>query len=595
YEDLFESLFQFYRNPLDLNKATRADLQNLYLLSEDQINSLLKHRQKYGDLLSIYELQAVEGFDYLLIQKILPFVVVKEAGTLADTRSLWERIRKEENQFVLTRLERTLEARKGFIPRPQGDTDTSPRAAFAGSPEKLYTRYRSSRTNDFSIGFTMEKDPGERNGWNPARRQYGMDFLSYHATFYNKGNFKAIALGDYNLQIGQGLLLAGGFQLGKGAETTLAVRRNTRGILPYTSALEFGFFRGAAATYQLNRRIDLTAFYSHRFRDSTFTQTGLHRTKTELQRRAAIREQVYGGHLTYRNRANTFASGITAYYLLLSDSIGSARLQPYNQFSFRNDRLLALGADFTYNYQNFNFFGEIAHTSSNQQGIGAVVGFVSSLSRTVEYALLFRHYARDFHTLYGNAFGENTTNLNETGIYMGIKIKPNKKWTLAAYYDNFRFPWMRYLADAPSVGFDWLARLSYQPNKQLLLYLQYRYEEKARNLRENTTKIDFTVPTTRRQYLFNVRYKANDFINLQSRLQGTIYKQDTAHVSEGFLLFQDIDFIISRQLTISTRLAVFDTDTYDARQYAYEKNVLYAFAFPAYYGIGIRNYYLVHY
>ncbi|GAB4341421.1 MAG: helix-hairpin-helix domain-containing protein [Flammeovirgaceae bacterium] len=592
YEDLYESLFQFYRNPLDLNKASREDLQNLYILSEDQINNLLTHREKFGNLFSIYELQAVKDFDYALIQKLLPFVEVKDAGLQADSRNLVERILKEDNQFLLLRYERTLETRKGYIPRPQGDTDTTSTPAFIGSPEKLYTRYRSSHNQDFSIGFTMEKDQGEKIKWNPSQKQYGADFLSYHVVFYNKGKFKAIALGDYNLQIGQGLLLSGGFQTGKSAETTLAVRRNTRGILPYTSTLEFGFMRGGAFTYQLGN-FDITTFYSNRLRDSSFTQTGLHRTQTEISRRNHVREQVYGGHLNYQNKSKTLTAGLTALKTVFSDSIGTIREQLYNKYTFRNKQNLALGADFSYNLQNFSFFGELVQT--NNKGIGAVAGFVSSLSRTVELSMVYRYYARDFQTLYGNAFGESTTNINETGIYMGIKIKPNKKWTLSAYYDNYKFPWLRFLVDAPSTGFEWLARLTYQPNKQLTVYAQYRYEEKAKNMANNTTKLDFIVPTKRGQYLFNIKYKANDFITLQSRLQGTVFEQDSSNISKGFLLFQDLNFKITQRFDVSTRLAVFDTDDYNSRQYAYEKNVLYAFSFPAYYGVGIRNYYLVHY
>jgi hypothetical protein len=519
-------------------------------------------------------------------------VEIKEAGLLADSRPLWERILKEDNQFLLMRYERTLENRKGYIPRPQGDTDTTSAPAFIGTPEKLYTRYRSSRNQDFSVGFTLEKDQGEQITWKPSQKQYGADFLSYHAVFYNKGKFKAIALGDYNIQTGQGLLLSGGFQTGKSSETTLAVRRNTRGILPYTSTLEFSFLRGGAFTYQVGN-FDVTAFYSNRLRDSSFTQTGLHRTQTELNRKSGMREQVMGGHLNYQNKSKTLTAGITALNTLFSDSIGASRQQLYNKYNFRDKQNFALGADISYNYQNFSFFGEIAQT--NQKGIGAVAGFVSSLSRTVEVSMVYRHYARDFHTLYGNAFGESTININETGVYIGLKVKPNKKWTFSAYYDNYKFPWLRFLVDAPSTGFEWLTRLTYQPNKQLTVYTQYRYEEKARNLANNPTKIDFIVPTKRGQYLFNVKYKANDYITLQSRLQGTVFEQDSSNISEGFLLFQDIDFKISQKLNLSTRLAVFDTEDYNSRQYAYEKNVLYAFSFPAYYGIGIRNYYVVHY
>jgi hypothetical protein len=46
---------------------------------------------------------------------------------------------------------------------------------------------------------------------------------------------------------------------------------------------------------------------------------------------------------------------------------------------------------------------------------------------------------------------------------------------------------------------------------------------------------------------------------------------------------------------LSTRFALFQTDDYENRQYAFEKDVLYAFSIPAYHGQGYRNYYLVQF
>ena len=87
-EDLFESLYQNYLNPIDLNKVTREQLSSVYILSEKQLNSFFNYRQKAGNLLSIYELQSIPDFDLRTIYKLIPFVAVKSDGltfgTLAD-------------------------------------------------------------------------------------------------------------------------------------------------------------------------------------------------------------------------------------------------------------------------------------------------------------------------------------------------------------------------------------------------------------------------------------------------------------------------------------------------------------------------------
>ncbi len=59
----------YRRVPLRLNMATAADLQSLQLLHPWQIRSLLLYRKTFGKLLSIYELQAVPGWDHETILK----------------------------------------------------------------------------------------------------------------------------------------------------------------------------------------------------------------------------------------------------------------------------------------------------------------------------------------------------------------------------------------------------------------------------------------------------------------------------------------------------------------------------------------------
>src|SRR5690606_27719461 len=93
---------------------------------------------------------------------------------------------------------------------------------------------------------------------------------SAHFTLYDKGKLKTLALGDYQLSFGQGLVSASAFGVGKGGETITTVRRSDLGIRPYTSTLENTFFRGAAATYSLTSTLNLTGFFSHKKVDVSF-------------------------------------------------------------------------------------------------------------------------------------------------------------------------------------------------------------------------------------------------------------------------------------------------------------------------------------
>ena len=62
------------------------------------------------------------------------------------------------------------------------------------------------------------------------------------------------------------------------------------------------------------------------------------------------------------------------------------------------------------------------------------------------------------------------------------------------------------------------------------------------------------------------------------------------------LVYQDVSYKFkSFPLNLSFRYALFDTDTYNAKLYAYENDVLYSFSIPAYYYKGTRTYLTARY
>jgi len=63
----------------------------------------------------------------------------------------------------------------------------------------------------------------------------------------------------------------------------------------------------------------------------------------------------------------------------------------------------------------------------------------------------------------------------------------------------------------------------------------------------------------------------------------------------GYMMYQDVIWRPRTQWAFSARYALFDTDTFDERIYAYENDVLYAFSVPAYYYRGSRAYLLIRY
>ncbi|MFP4023472.1 MAG: hypothetical protein ACLFVR_03020 [Thiohalospira sp.] len=62
------------------------------------------------------------------------------------------------------------------------------------------------------------------------------------------------------------------------------------------------------------------------------------------------------------------------------------------------------------------------------------------------------------------------------------------------------------------------------------------------------------------------------------------------------MVYQDIFYDLKKiPLSLNTRFAVFDTESYNTRIYAYESDILYAFSIPAYYSKGTRFYFNLKY
>ena len=80
---------------------------------------------------------------------------------------VWQRILHEDNNYALLRYERVLQARQGYTAPTlyQG----RPTLRYLGGPEKLALRYRASHSQDFSVGFSLEKDAGEPWAWQPGQ------------------------------------------------------------------------------------------------------------------------------------------------------------------------------------------------------------------------------------------------------------------------------------------------------------------------------------------------------------------------------------------------------------------------------------------
>ncbi|MBX2894686.1 MAG: helix-hairpin-helix domain-containing protein [Cyclobacteriaceae bacterium] len=592
YEELYENLALLLAQPTDINQITAEQLRTLFILNELQIQAILDYREKAGPFISLYELQSIPQVDKQTFERLIQFVTITDQQSMLN-RSLLQRILSEQNNYLLLRFDRTLEEKSGY------STSATTASRYRGSAERLYTRFRVSRPGDFSIGFTAEKDAGEKIEWAPDRKQYGPGFLSFHAQVLNKKKIKNLIVGDYQAQFGQGLVLGSAFGIGKNAEAVSTTRRATIGFMPYTSAYEAGYLRGIAASYQVTKSIALHGLLSSRWRDgnliadssgtsgiTSLGTTGLHRTGREIANQNTVQEN--NAALVIAGKYKRLEAGIIVHQTKFDKPL-QRNTTLYNQFYFQGSSNTNSSLYFNYNYRQVAVFSEVAYSWGH--GAAVIAGSMVSLTPALDVALLHRNFSRNFYSFYSNAISENSTPQNEQAWYWGWKYTFNKKYSASGYFDWFRFKWLRYRGYSPSEGNEWLLRLSYRHSRHVSFFAQMREESKIRN-QATETNLYYTANGIKRNYWLNADYQATPSLSLRTRAQFSSY--DFATHTHGMVLLQDVNFQRKR-LTISGRYALFETDNYDNRLYVFEKDVWLAFAFPAYYGVGIRSYILVQY
>mmetsp|Transcript_8017 Transcript_8017/g.18597 ORF Transcript_8017/g.18597 Transcript_8017/m.18597 type:complete len:533 (+) Transcript_8017:382-1980(+) len=485
------------------------------------------------------------------------------------------------------RYERTLETKRGY--RYSHKQNKVP---YAGSPDKLFTRISIKHPSGWGLGVTARKGAGEALVWEPTTQRYGLTSWRIYGQLNHKSKIKTLLVGDYAVGYGQGLVLNAGFSMNKSSETVKIIRTNNLGIRPHTSVTTAGF-KGLAATWQW-QPMELSTYYSNTYLDGkiqkgafvhSVSRSGYYRTQGEISKKGKVNEQVMGGTLVYKGPTRDTELGINLLYGHYSLPI-YPDLQRGNPHRFHGQHHANGSIFYRYLWQNLHFFGEGA--LSRNGGRAVLLGIVASLSRYVDATVLWRHYGKDFHSLYGKAFRENATaNTNERGIYLGASVNPWRHLYLDVYYDYFHFPWC---FGKPRSGYSWLAKATYQISKTSLVYFQYKTTHKPRQV----VKRKKIAMGTRQHYKVRWKYALNKAMRFQSEIQCSHYQQ-LGTPTWGYAAVQDIIYKL-RILQFKGRLAWFNAEHSDNKLYFYEPNVLHTgFNFHIHQGKGMRYCLLVCY
>ena len=593
FEDLLINAEYYLRHPLNLNNAGQQELASLGFLNELQISNLLEYRSKFGKLLSVYELQAIDGFSPEIIGMMLPYVSTGQAGNLKFN---FRDMLHHGDHLAMIRYQQVIEKQKGYTER-----DETGENRYLGSPYRLYFKYRYNYLQKIKIGITAEKDAGEMffRGTNPL----GFDFYSGYISINRIGILRQSVMGDYNLQFGQGLCLWSGLSYGLSSDF-VAIKKIATGVTPYNSAYENAFMRGAAFTLEFGP-VNLSLFYSRKMLDGdlstdssgilpmveTLYEDGLHNTPAKALAKDAIKEQIFGGHASYRRQGAEI--GLTAYAMMLGAEIPQGD-KPYQLHDFSGRTNFNIGIDYSWARSNISFFGETS--ISRSLGIATHNGLMINAGRVLSFSVSYRYYQINHHSFYASPFGQGSRPANENGLYLGVYLRINHKFQLGGWADFYRFPWLKYRVNGPSSGQDYSISATYKPARTVVADLRYRYSDSRQNSGSDSSAIRPLVNINRQSLRLNISCLLVRGLTSTTRTEITRNRPEGQKAAWGYMFYQDFRY---HPLKIpfggSVRFTVFDCEDWETRIYAREGDVLNAFSMPALSSRGIRWYVLLHY
>jgi len=571
WQNQLEDLQYLIENPININTATKGQLEQLPFLSDIQIENLLAYVYIHGELQTIYELQLVEEMDRRTIELLLPYVRVLPIAEDNRFPAVKDILKYGKNE-VLTRLDIPFYQRKGY------------ETAYLGPSVYHSLRYQFRYGDYVQVGILGEKDAGEPMF--ALHNKQGYDHYSYYLVLNNLGRVKTLALGNYRLSFGQGLILNSSFKLGKTFSLTSAQYR-PNGIKKHSSADEYNYFQGLATTVNLIPNLNLSAFYSHRKLDgslsegilTTINETGLHRTQKEAARRGNTTLEMMGGNLTYER--NSWKVGVTGIYYQLDKNL-EPTLQGYQKYQLHGNRFYNMSVDYRFRYRKWELIGEEA---IGKQGYATLNRLIYNLHPDYNFMLLHRYYSHDYWSMFGSSFGESSNLQNENGWYLASEVTPLAFWRFFGAIDLLSHPWWKYRVSAPSKGLDVMLQATYTPHEYLSFLANYRYKRKKRDVSGSGGEL--TLPTYQHRARLRMNYEKGKW-QLRSTVDFNQFQQLYYAPSRGYAFTQMVHYQGIKMLQFTLQGSYFHTDDYDTRIYTYERGLLNTFYSPSFYGEGFR-------
>jgi len=573
--ETYERFADLISHPININSASSDQLGETGLFTPYQIHSLIKYREKYGRLYSLYELAALAGFRISRLREIAPCLTV-DSGP-------WIRENKKNKHMIMVNMGKILPEADGYKSKAK-DGSGSP---YRGSPLRTDLRIKSQIGNHLSLGLTFEKDPGEH--FYSANRP---EFLSGFVQYSGHRLIKQLVIGNFQLNQGLGLVNGAGFL--HSPERFRVNSRSMSKIRPYSSKSESGFERGVAVRMNL-RTLEFLCWASYRNMDLStrrmdegsgkinwrehLLNSGLHRTSAEIEGRDLAFRIHSGiqGQYRYRNLDTGLAFSSEAMGLSRSgiQSMGiSGKTAVYQHLSLHGKWMR----------KGWQVFGEMAISDWN--ALALLTGVSWELNDFVQGLLLLHHYGISYTGSLPSAYASGSKINNETGLALHLHLEPGRRLQADFSGELFKYPGPRYLTQVPSSG----QRYSLTIRNSGTPKFQWRVRMVNKIWQSTPSNSETGLPPIRTSQLsrFDLRFVSDQLIQWQSRLLASFLSGST-NPYPAYAVVQQVAFQCSPYLKSTVQFVVFDVREWENRIYLYEPGLYYSFAFPSLYGTGQKT------
>ena len=572
-QDALEELATMYETlhemPLNINTATREELSMLPFLTERQIEDIHAYIYMHGPMLTLGELQLTGSLDYNTRQLLRHFVYAGDVPPKKEKLRIDDFLRYGRNEIV-TRIDIPFYLRDGFRYHSPEELERYPNRAYMGSPLSHSLRYSFNWHNRIRFGITADKDAGE-----PflGRNRAGYDYLSAYLFLKDMGVVKELAAGNFKVQFGQGLLLGGGFGVGKSMALS-SMGRQTHGLKPHSSTQEYGYLRGAGmaigwghTTFTLlaaSTPMDATLKGDSLI--SSFKEDGYHRTGLEWSKKNNVTLRTVAANVRYSYRGLKYGATMLAESLSL----------PYKGC----DGFMGLSLDCSLNRARYALATEL----SVMKGKPAVITWQTfRISSEWVLSSVFRHYSSGYLSLHSNAMAESSVQ-NETGLLTGFSYNA-RNIKMSGYADVFMHPEPRYGASDKSNGMDLRMEADWRVGRRDALFATARFKSKQKDCKY-TGGLEYCLTG---RYRLRWTHRSRSGAEHKTQLFYVRYDFIAEPISNGYALIQSYSHsLFKNRLDLDLTAAAFYTESYDSRVSVYESGLRYAYNFMSLYGKGGR-------